>query len=504
MAPRGSAKSAPAKVASPSKSTAKKKSGKALPLEEPAEIEVEEQTSRKRVRSDSPPWGSISQADDDEEDAIEDEDALSAVPRPKKRMLPRGGDKTPDPPASQSLNRDEEIRLLKERLQELAGKIGPPTTPQSSPKKSSMKAGAASSASGPPPSPQKKVKTTTTAPPSSPVTTKKATKGQGVKLATATPDESEIPADTTPARTIFTTSTNKTIPASETPLNMDILREIVTPEFYEILVCAQEFRNAGPFYNFSTFEVDKFALDTKNKLVRAFDDTPVVGIMFGAVNSCELVSGISYTTTYSPDAPTYSKRITITPTSIAMHALRYCIRKVFKQARMRVPFLTETEVVFATTKNPTNPGVQSPVKPKTRRFYGTASKATSTPQENLNGRPWYDNPFTQKSFADDIPIYDATQAGFAFDEEAFANLKSLPRYPHNLPNENLDAPTESIVAVAFTSSMYGAPSNPAAADVFVPLLTLNVQFVVVLGELPPESEEAENGDVVDEEECEEE
>jgi len=93
-----------------------------------------------------------------------------------------------------------------------------------------------------------------------------------------------------------------------------------------------------------------------------------------------------------------------------------------------------------------------------------------------------------------VPIYDARNSGFTFDKAGFESLKNLPQYRVKGVKQRVDLPAESLVAVAYTANIYGVPRSGASTDLDVtpegssagdacPNLSLNVQFVILLGHL---------------------
>ena len=95
-----------------------------------------------------------------------------------------------------------------------------------------------------------------------------------------------------------------------------------------------------------------------------------------------------------------------------------------------------------------------------------------------------------------VPIYDARNSDFTFDKAGFDYLKNLPQYRVKGVRHPVDLPADSLVAVAYTSNIYGVPrssfsaasgdleaaSETSSSDV-CPILSLNVQLVVLLGSL---------------------
>jgi len=91
-----------------------------------------------------------------------------------------------------------------------------------------------------------------------------------------------------------------------------------------------------------------------------------------------------------------------------------------------------------------------------------------------------------------VPIYDARNSRFTFDKAGFDSLKKLPQYRVQGVKQRTDLPAESLVAVAYTANVYGIPRSGASGDLDMspessgdtcPNLSLNVQFVILLGHL---------------------
>lgn len=85
-----------------------------------------------------------------------------------------------------------------------------------------------------------------------------------------------------------------------------------------------------------------------------------------------------------------------------------------------------------------------------------------------------------------VPIYNARGSKFAFDKPSFDSLQKLPRYDPKNTKLRGDLPPESLVAVAYTANIYGVPPGPSRdADMegACPTLSLNVQFIILLGQL---------------------
>ncbi|KAK0495512.1 hypothetical protein EDD18DRAFT_1332351 [Armillaria luteobubalina] len=89
-------------------------------------------------------------------------------------------------------------------------------------------------------------------------------------------------------------------------------------------------------------------------------------------------------------------------------------------------------------------------------------------------------------FDDEVPIYDGRSSQgrhFLFHQEDFDNLATMPRYH---PARDLDRFT--LVAVGYTPSVWTVSSVLREAR-----LSMNVQFVIVLGQAPPHAELASAG-----------
>ena len=94
-----------------------------------------------------------------------------------------------------------------------------------------------------------------------------------------------------------------------------------------------------------------------------------------------------------------------------------------------------------------------------------------------------------------MPIYDARNSDFTFDKAGFDRLKNLPQYRAQGVRHPVDLPADSLVAVAYTSNIYGVPHPSISATLgdleavsetssdVCPILSLNVQLVVLLGSL---------------------
>lgn len=97
-----------------------------------------------------------------------------------------------------------------------------------------------------------------------------------------------------------------------------------------------------------------------------------------------------------------------------------------------------------------------------------------------------------------MPIYDTRNSDFTFDKAGFDSLKMLPQYKVKGVKQRVDLPPESLVVVAYTANIYGVPcssmlgalndldmtpeSTSGSGDA-CPTLSLNIQFVILVGHL---------------------
>ena len=79
-----------------------------------------------------------------------------------------------------------------------------------------------------------------------------------------------------------------------------------------------------------------------------------------------------------------------------------------------------------------------------------------------------------------MPVYDARNIDFSFDEAGFHLIHNLPTYRPVGTHQLMDLPVDSVVAVAYTVNIWGIP-EPSSSD--LPNLSLNIQFVLLLGML---------------------
>ncbi|KAF9035652.1 hypothetical protein BJ165DRAFT_1409497 [Panaeolus papilionaceus] len=167
----------------------------------------------------------------------------------------------------------------------------------------------------------------------------------------------------------------------------------------------------------------------------------VLGVMVGGVSECHL---------HEPtDTGTNAvKCITITPTEITMASFRHTIRRKGAQ----------------TSYSP---------KKKTSKYYGSdAKEGAPEAARGQGGKPWMTmiNQTPALEFEAEVPIFDATEHGFAFDDAAFAGLTKLPQ-------QFGDASDNTIVAVGYTVNLWSLNTT------MLPAISLNVQFVILL--VPP-------------------
>ena len=95
-----------------------------------------------------------------------------------------------------------------------------------------------------------------------------------------------------------------------------------------------------------------------------------------------------------------------------------------------------------------------------------------------------------------VPIYDASNTPFLFQQEDFVNMPNLPLYRSR--GKISDLPVDSLVSVFFSMSSYtkktGSSSSAAGTSkaasgspTFKDVLSLNIQSVVYYGTVPSET-----------------
>jgi len=126
-----------------------------------------------------------------------------------------------------------------------------------------------------------------------------------------------------------------------------------------------------------------------------------------------------------------------------------------------------------------------------------------TKRTSVQGGNWYDKAFPYvldwnhqgyfvghdlplsfaDSFANVVPIYDASKEGFNFDKTAFDNLRSLPAYRPSRSANPGEVPQGFLVTVGFTINSFPTMVNKDGGDDNQGdlYLSLNLQFVIVLG-----------------------
>ncbi|PPQ82821.1 hypothetical protein CVT24_009883 [Panaeolus cyanescens] len=268
--------------------------------------------------------------------------------------------------------------------------------------------------------------------------------------------------------TTFTTLTGREIPQSNTFISWKKVKKMLGDGKNKCIVAAENFVRVGPFVNVGAAPASAYALDPRNRVVLKDTGGTALCMMVGGVQNCDLVHGGPPNLQY-PDYVV--KRITITPTQISAIIFRQTLRKLFNKPSLKVPFESETEITFSTKKDGAK--ISSPVKNKSSALYGPDSGDESSEPVS---KSWYTTHIWPSvlDFDTNVPIYDATGKDFLFDKASFENLRALPLYPRGKATQKLDIPVNSIVAVGFTSNLWGGSDTTASS------LSLNVQFVIVL------------------------
>ena len=92
-----------------------------------------------------------------------------------------------------------------------------------------------------------------------------------------------------------------------------------------------------------------------------------------------------------------------------------------------------------------------------------------------------------------VPIYDASNTPFLFQQEDFVNMPNLPLYRSK--GKISDLPVDSLVSVFFSMSSYakrtgssstGATGTSKGSPTFKDVLSLNIQSVIYYGTVPSE------------------
>lgn len=241
--------------------------------------------------------------------------------------------------------------------------------------------------------------------------------------------------------------------------------------------------------------------------------------MLGSVTTCNLVNPHNYNTNIEGGYIVH--KITITPTEMTLHHFAAFLGTKFHWSVLKVPVDSRNEITFSTCKKGAGgeyPSVSSvclyphllasvgaafgsPVHRKNPKFYSPPKHMSTagdvTPWHTTPFPPFLDfetdggslsnvSPFTVYLLCLLVPIYDARGSNFTFDKTGFNSLQKLPRYGAKGVKLRVDLSLETLVAVAYTANIYGVPPGISAdtdMEGACPTLSLNVQFVILLGQL---------------------
>ncbi|PPR07006.1 hypothetical protein CVT24_010892 [Panaeolus cyanescens] len=257
-------------------------------------------------------------------------------------------------------------------------------------------------------------------------------------------------------------------------LNLAKVKELIGVDAYRCIDAAYHFVRVGPFIHVGVASPNCISLDSRQRMVIMGSRQPAVCIMIGAVQECHLTQNNVKTGDEVPVEQMNNRHIKISPCFQTAVAFRSILRKVFARDILRVPFVSESEIVFSTKKLNTARPPPMPMPVKNSRMYGLSSGHIKLDDHNSHNIAvitrdlWYNVQEWRAhlDFHDIVPIFDATKTDFLFTKDAFSLLRDLPRFPGEVPSD-------ALVAVAFSSSV---------VDVAVskPLVILGIQFVIVL------------------------